>query len=66
MLFNQFRHDNGTEKFVQLYCRFIDSAGNVIDKPKKMKYITNNQEECVAPKTDITGTVKLEMGLNLQ
>ena len=31
-----------------------------------MKYITNNQEECVAPKTDITGTVKLEMGLNLQ
>jgi hypothetical protein len=31
-----------------------------------MNRITSNQEECVAPKTEVTGTVRLEMGMNLQ
>lgn len=31
-----------------------------------MKRITSNQEECVAPKTDVTGTVRLELGVNAQ
>ena len=67
MLFDQFRNDNNTERHQQLYCRYVDvSSGNVIGKPINMTRISYNEQECVAPKNDLTGDAKIQYSVNGQ
>jgi len=67
MLFDQFKHDNGTQKNIVLRCRFIDSTtGGLISEPRNMTRISDNEQECRAPKTDSVGDVKVEISANGQ
>ena len=67
MLFDQFRFDNGTAKQVQLKCRLVDAgSGTVIDSPRNTTKISDTEQVCVAPKTDVTGDAKVELSANGQ
>ena len=67
MLFDQFRFDNGTLRPIILKCRFIDgSSGALINEPRNMTKISDNEQECRAPKTDSMGDVKVEISANGQ
>ena len=67
MLFDQFKHDNGTHRDVQMQCRFVDiGANSVIREARNMTKISDNELKCVAPKTDMVGDARIEVSPNGQ
>lgn len=66
MQFDQFRGDNGTDRDVDLWCRFVDSSNNALATPRLMRRLSGTGLECVAPKVDYSGDTRLEIGINGQ
>jgi hypothetical protein len=53
ILFDQFKHDNGTDKHVPLQCRFKDAGGTVLADARPMTRLSPTQYRCVAPKSSV-------------
>lgn len=64
MQFDQFKNDNGTDRKVDLWCRFVDSSNNTLGTPRIMRKLSGTELECVAPKADYSGDTRLEIGVN--
>ena len=66
MQFDQWRYDNGTKKDVQLMCRFVEGSTVVGGLEMNMTKLTDNEQICIAPKTDYVGDARLELSANGQ
>jgi hypothetical protein len=64
--FDQFKDENGTQKILPIYCRFVEDTdeGKIIGKEYVMTRVDNERQTCNSPKTDYQGDARIEMSAN--
>ena len=66
MLFDQFKHHNGTSKELDYKCRFRTEAGDAIGEEKNMTRVTDIEYICTTPPTNYVGNAVIEVNQNDQ
>lgn len=64
MLFDQFKHHNGSTKWLDFKCRFKSDKGDILGEERNMTRVSEIEYICVTPPSKYVGLVDIEIRHN--